>query len=87
MTFVPLPCDGGWHYIDPSQIIGVQATGEKRCEVLLFGGLSLPVSEESYAVYKRLESHRTAQPQPAQGAPRGNVAKINGNGHASQRTW
>ena len=88
MSFVALPSDNGWHYVDPDQIIGVQAIGDKKCEVLLNAGLALSVCEESYAVYKRLESHLAQGSRTGQSAPRANFAKTNGNGQQAPRsTW
>ena len=89
MAFVALPSVNGWHYVDPDQIVGILATEDKTCDVVLQGGLTLAVSEESYAVYKRLEAHVGAQPGARTLAPQSaaaarpstpTFAHANGNG-------
>jgi len=76
LAFVALPCHDGWHYIERSQILGVQAAGEKQCRVLLAAGLALDVSEDSSAVHRRIEpapQAKSAEPAPtpnADGKPR-----------------
>ena len=56
MQFVPLPADGGWHFVAREHIIAVKHVGPKKTSVVITGGVVLETNEESHAIQKRIEA-------------------------------
>jgi len=62
MDLVPLPSsDGGWHFVERSQIVAVKHIGPKKCSVIVTGGLILETNEDSHAIHRRIESSTSAK--------------------------
>ncbi|MBV8978793.1 MAG: hypothetical protein JOZ13_15585 [Alphaproteobacteria bacterium] len=68
MPFVPLPSEGGWHFVAREHVIAVKHVGPKKASVIITGGITLETSEESHAVHRRIEA-ASAGPPPPTGRP------------------